>query len=189
MITTVPSRLNVELTLEEFLQLPETKPASEFINGVIQQKPMPQGEHSRIQSKLGAVINEITETQKIAYAFPELRCTFGGRSIVPDVAVFEWERIPRTEKGRIANRFETYPDWSIEILSPEQSQTKVLDNLLHCCQYGTQLGWLIDPEEETVLVLLPEQKIHLFRGDEKLPLLTKIELEITVNDVVNWLAM
>ncbi|MBC7971575.1 MAG: Uma2 family endonuclease, partial [Verrucomicrobia bacterium] len=28
-------------TLEEFLKLPETKPASEYINGSIIQKPMP----------------------------------------------------------------------------------------------------------------------------------------------------
>lgn len=40
------------ITLEEFLKLPETKPASEFINGRIYQKPMPQGKHSRIQLKL-----------------------------------------------------------------------------------------------------------------------------------------
>ncbi|MEO0886876.1 MAG: Uma2 family endonuclease, partial [Cyanobacteria bacterium J06648_10] len=31
------------LTLDGFLALPETKPASEFINGRIIQKPMPQG--------------------------------------------------------------------------------------------------------------------------------------------------
>jgi len=61
------------LTLEEFLTLPETKPASEFINGEIVQKPMPQGEHSRLQGKLCAVINQVTD--QIAYAFPELRCT------------------------------------------------------------------------------------------------------------------
>jgi hypothetical protein len=34
------------LTLEDFLALPETKPASEFIDGKIIQKPMPQGKHS-----------------------------------------------------------------------------------------------------------------------------------------------
>lgn len=34
-------------SLEAFLELPETKPASEFINGQIIQKVMPQGEHSR----------------------------------------------------------------------------------------------------------------------------------------------
>jgi len=26
--------------------------------------------------------------------------------------------------GRVANRFEIHPDWAIEILSPDQSQTK-----------------------------------------------------------------
>ncbi|NEP90999.1 MAG: hypothetical protein F6K18_31610 [Okeania sp. SIO2C2] len=33
------------LTLQEFLQLPETKPAHEYINGEIIQKPMPKGRH------------------------------------------------------------------------------------------------------------------------------------------------
>jgi Uma2 family endonuclease len=33
-------------TLEAFLQLPETKPASEYLDGQIIQKPMPQGKHS-----------------------------------------------------------------------------------------------------------------------------------------------
>jgi len=36
------------LTLTEFLELPETKPACEFIDGMIIQKPMPQGKHSTI---------------------------------------------------------------------------------------------------------------------------------------------
>jgi Uma2 family endonuclease len=35
-------------SLETFLELPETKPASEFINGQITQKVMPQGENSRL---------------------------------------------------------------------------------------------------------------------------------------------
>jgi Uma2 family endonuclease len=37
------------VSLAEFLQLPETKPASEYINGKIIQKPIPQGHHSVIQ--------------------------------------------------------------------------------------------------------------------------------------------
>lgn len=34
------------ITLEEFLRLPETTPASEYVDGAILQKPMPQCEHS-----------------------------------------------------------------------------------------------------------------------------------------------
>lgn len=45
-IITWISTTSKPLTLEEFLKLPETKPASEYVNGKIIQKPMPQGEHS-----------------------------------------------------------------------------------------------------------------------------------------------
>lgn len=91
------------LTLEEFLQLPETKPASEYINGQVSQKSMPQGKHSIIKGELVAIINRALKPQAIARAFPELRCTFCERSIVPDVAVFEYDRIPSDDNGEISN--------------------------------------------------------------------------------------
>jgi Uma2 family endonuclease len=90
-------------TLETFLQAPETELATEFINVATVQKPVPQGEHSLIQGALCEAINQVTKAEKIALAFPELRCTFGGGSIVPDIAVFRWNRIPRTAAGRIVN--------------------------------------------------------------------------------------
>jgi Uma2 family endonuclease len=175
------------ITLEEFLQLPETEPASEYINGQISQKPMPQGEHSRLQGKLVSTINEVAEPQKIALASPELRSTFGGATVVPDVTVFRWERIPRTESGRIANRFESHPDWAIEILSPEQSQTKVLRNLLHCCKNGTELGWLILPDEAGILAVHPNQRVELLEGTDLLPILNNIDLSLTVEQIFSWL--
>jgi Uma2 family endonuclease len=108
------------LTLEEFLKLPETKPASIYINGEIIQKPMPKGKHSRLQLRLCNSINDVVESVHIAYAFPELRCSFGIRSVVPDVAVFNWSRIPFAADGEAPNDFLLPPDWTIEILSPEQ---------------------------------------------------------------------
>src|SRR4028118_57879 len=183
------STVTQPLTLEEFLKLPETKPASEFINGEIVQKPMPQGEHSLLQGELCETINRVAKPQKIAIAFPELRCTFGGDAVFPDVTVFRWERIPLRPSGRIVNRFEIHPDWSIEILSPDQSQTKVLGKLLHCSQHGTELGWLIDPEEESILVVFPEQRVQLLRGTAQLPILSEIALEVTVEQVFGWLTL
>jgi Uma2 family endonuclease len=141
------------ITIEEFLQLPETEPASEFINGQTIQKPMPQGEQSQLQIDLCETINQIAKPQKIAKAFPELRCVFGGLAIVPDIAVFRWERIPRSPSGRVANCFEIYPDWAIEILSPDQRYKQVLAKLLHCAEHGTELGWLLDTEDESILVV------------------------------------
>lgn len=179
---------NNQISLDQFLKLPETQPASEFIHGEITQKPMPQGEHSLIQTTLIEVINGKARNQKIALAFSELRCTFGGATIVPDIAVFRWQRIPKTPSGKISNRFEIHPDWVIEILSPDQQQKKVLTKLLHCSRNGTELGWLMNPEEESILAIFPGQKIELYLGDDQLPILADINLELTVSEVFSWLS-
>jgi len=181
--------LTPSLTLEEFLERPETKPALEYINGTLVEKTMPQGEHSRLQYKLCLAINTVAETGKQACAFPELRCTFGGRSLVPDIAVFRWERIPRTDSGKIANRFELHPDWVIEILSPNQSHSQALDKLLHCSQAGTSLGWLINPAEESIWVIGDNQRIDLFTTDAQLPVLEGIDRQLTTSEILSWLIL
>lgn len=175
------------LTLEEFLQLPETKPASEFIDGQIIHKPMPQGKHSVIQTELSTAINAAFKSQRIARAFSELRCTFGGRSIVPDVSVFVWDRIPRDENREIANVFQLAPDWTIEILSPDQNQTKVTKNILHCLKHETQMGWLIDPDEQSIFVYT-KQQAEVFETQAQLPVpLFASELKLTGENIFSWL--
>ncbi len=175
------------LTLEEFLALPETKPASEFVAGLIEQKPMPQGKHSRLQLKICNLINDVAEAPKIAMALPELRCTFGERSIVPDVAVFSWDRIPFEPSGDIGNSFQMSPDWIIEILSPDQRDSKVIRNILHGLKYGTSLGWLVYPEERAILAFPAGQSPIELVGIDRLPVLLGLELAITVDDVFRLL--
>ena len=184
-------------TLAEFLAMPETKPASEFIAGLIDQKPMPQGQHSRLQLKICNLVNDVAEAAEIAMALPELRCTFGDpltihlplgkRSIVPDVAIFRWERIPFEANGDIANTFEIAPDWTIEILSPDQKDTKVIRNILHCLNHGASLGWLIDPAERLIIAFPANQSPVELSGTNRLPVLAGVDLSITVDDIFGLL--
>ncbi|MBE9099621.1 Uma2 family endonuclease [Vacuolonema iberomarrocanum] len=177
------------ITLEKFLEMPETKPASEYVDGHIIQKPMPQGKHRTIQTEFSTTINGVLKSQRIARAFSELRCTFGGRSTVPDVSVFTWQRIPRDQNGEVANIFPIAPDWTIESLSPDQSQTRVTKNILHCLNHGTQMGWLIDPDEQTVFVYLPKQQPEVFNQlEQTLPVPAFAnELNLSVGLVFGWL--
>lgn len=177
------------LTLEEFLKLPETKPASEYINGQINQKPMPKGRHSRLQGKLCTAINQVVEDKKIAYAFPELRCTFGGRSIIPDIAVFQWDNIAFKSDGEVPDNFENPPDWTIEIISPEQKPNKVIGNILYCLEYGSHLGWFLDPDDSSILIFESGKQPVLFQADDVLSVLPGIELELTPNQIFGWLKM
>ena len=127
------------LTLEQFLKLPETKPASEYIEGEIIQKSMPKTKHSLLQLRACNKINQVTETPKIAYAFPELRCTFDGRSIVPDISVLLWEQIQFDESGEPLDDVLIAPYWAIEILSPQQSSNRVTKKIIHCLQHNLSL--------------------------------------------------
>ena len=177
------------LTLEEFLQQPETKPASEYINGQIIQKPMPKADHSVIQGELTAAINATIKSNQIGRAFPELRCTFDNRSIVPDIAVLPWAAIPRQKDGKVAGELHCAPDWIIEILSSGQSQTKVVKKIMHALAYGTQMGWLIDPDEECVFVYTPDLRAVLYEApDAQLPAPEfATTFQLTVGNLVAWL--
>ncbi len=184
----LPNQTISKLTLAEFLELAETKPEQEYLAGEISHKPMPQGEHSVLQANLVTEINQVGKPQKLACTFPELRCTFAGNSIVPDVAVFEWQNIPLKANGRITNKFEIAPDWIIEILSPDQSANRVIRKITFCLSQGTKLGWLIDPEDESVVIFEPNST-PVVKADSDILLVLEIlgNWQLSAADLFGWL--
>ncbi len=174
-------------TLEEFLKLPyiEESPAWEYISGEAIQKPMGGGKHSLLQKRLVAVIDALGSNYE---AFPELRCTCGNRSVVPDVVVISTNQLPLDKNGEIiSSGIDFAPAWVIEILSPAQSQTKVTGNILHCLRNGSQLGWLIDPSERSILVYQPNSLPDLLSGQDILPVLEDMSLRLSVEEIFGWL--
>ena len=154
------------------------------------------GRSDATKNVLGIEISLMLRRKGIATAFPELRCTFGGRSIVPDLAVFENSRIPTTE-GQIDNVFTIAPDWTIEILSPGQSANKVLKNVNHCLAYGAQMGWLIDAEDRSIVVSRLESPKERLRQrnleviDEPSAIVPVPDfarsIELTIDRIFSWL--
>ncbi|MEL7071446.1 MAG: Uma2 family endonuclease [Cyanobacteria bacterium J06581_3] len=177
------------ITLEDFLQRPETKPASEFIDGQVIQKPMPKAAHSGIQTDLASAINASIRSTRTGRAFNELRCTFGGSSIVPDIAVLPWADIPRSDNGELSGELLSSPTWMIEILSPGQSQSKVVKKILRAIEFGTQMGWLIDPAEKCVFVYWPDLPPAFYEEPTaKIPVVDFASaFSLTVQDLINWL--
>lgn len=176
------------LTLEEFFKLPylEESPAWEYVDGVAIQKPMPKTRHSILQKRL---LIEVDHHSGVYTALPELRCTFAGRSVVPDIAVIAWDRIPVNEVGEPVDNFIEAPDWSIEILSPDQKANRVIDNLLHCIRHGSQLGWMLDPDDYSVLIFAPQREPNVCRGACQLQVLEGVDLELTAEQVFAWLKL
>jgi Uma2 family endonuclease len=81
------------------------------------------------------------------------------------------------------------PDWTIDILSPEQSPNRVTGNILHCIRYGCQLGWLVDPGDRSILAFLPDRQPVLCEGSDIIPVPDAISLDLTSDLVFSWLKM
>ena len=68
---------------------------------------------------------------------------------------------------------------------------KVTGNILHCLNYGTELGWLIDPETQSIIVFFPQQQPLLLEDvEDSLPVPDFLsELQLTLGDIFSWLKL
>jgi Uma2 family endonuclease len=177
----VQAQSRPKTSLTEFHRSPnlEESPAWELFDQVISQKPMPTLHHSILQKRLVSAIDAADSDYE---AFPELRCVLSTHSVVPDIAVLSRDRQP------IGNQpVSGPPNWLIEILSPDQSTTKLIAKIQTCLDEGANLGWLIDSTERIVMIFQPGQPLLLLRDQDILPVLEPIELQLTVAKLFNWL--
>ncbi len=177
------------LSLEEFLRLPEEKPALEYeADGTVTQKVAPQGKHSRLQLMLSNRLNDFAEPARLAMAFPELRTTFAGASYVPDVALYLWDRIPWDANGEVPDEFYEPPDIAIEILSPEQRRNRLRARCEWYVEHGVRLSLLVDPRTRQVDRFRPGARLETLQGDDQIdfaPILAGLQL--TVDELFGWL--
>lgn len=158
------------ISLDEFLKLPEEKPALEFIDGVIEQKVSPKGRHGFLQGELIKRLDQAGIPNKVARAIPELRETFAGASVVPDISVFRWKRLPMDGSGEVADNFLEAPDIAIEIASPEQSTTALVRKCLWYVAHGVQVALLVDPVDRSVLAFRPDRLPIAWHGGDHIDL-------------------
>jgi Uma2 family endonuclease len=165
------------MTFEEFLSLPgiDERPYKEFIDERVETKTSPQTKHSLVTLRLSNHLLRHAEPQRLGLPLPELRCTFAGRSIIPDVVFLLAEHIVIGEDGKVLNPTLRPPDLHVEIVSPDQSVQECRDKLTFSVSHGCPLGWLIDPEREIVHVYRPGRRARrmpddgVLEGDPVLP--------------------
>ena len=154
------------LTLAEFLALPEEKPALEYADGEVTQKVSPKARHGTLQ----LVVANRLDVPGVSRAFPETRTTYAGRSLVPDVIAFTWDRIPEDEQGEIPDDITVPPDVAVEVRSPGQS---VRDQIERCRWYvanGVRLSLFVDPLRRVVRVFRPDGESGPLAGDDVIDL-------------------
>jgi Uma2 family endonuclease len=161
------------LTLEEFLRLPEAKPALEYADGEVTQKVSPKLRHGASQTAFVTLVNAVGIPKRLAFAAVETRCTFGGRSHVPDVAVFSWERIPVDADGEMLDDVSCPPDIAVEVVSPGQSMAAQANRCRWYVANGVRVSLLLDPRARlgrSVRVFRLDGETGPLRGAERVDL-------------------
>jgi Uma2 family endonuclease len=167
MTTMAPRRM----TLEEFLRLRERKPALEFIDGEVSQKVAAKARHGALQLEGAMLISAFARPNRLARAFPETRATFSGRSYVPDVVVYRWDRIPTTADGEVADDVMLPPDIAIEVISPGRTVSKLSERCRWFVAYGVAVALLVVPRRRTVY------RFHAREGERALTGVERIDLD------------
>ncbi len=161
------------ITVDEFLRMPETKPASELIDGEVVQKPMTKRSHWRTAQALAAALERYMQTHG-GDAGPEatvpLRAT--GDVFVPDMAYWAPDKPQGTNE-------ETLPaTLAIEIRSEGQTMAYLRRKCRRYRESGVDAVWLIDPEHHVVEVFDGEQDGVPASGILRSPHLPGFELDL-----------
>jgi len=131
------------------ITVPQTKPATEWVNGRALQKVSPQERHARAQ---GAMVSALTAwaheagsgrvgTEWEFRVTPPLEVT---RPLIPDVAFLSFERLAY-ENEEAAQIPYMAPDVAVEILSSDDRRRDVNEKIRVYLAAGAKLVLLVDP--------------------------------------------
>jgi len=138
------------VTIEEYLSNPAYEHC-EYIDGEVVELNVGTGQHGRIQAWCVSRLIDYLSRNPVGSAYVELHCRLriSGRDRyrLPDICVV----IGPPVEGYL----ERAPDLCIEIRSPQDSVSDQIGKFGDYFANGCKLGWLILPDEKSVLVLTP----------------------------------
>jgi len=128
------------VTIDEFLRMPETEPASELIDGEVVQKPMTKRDHWLVADALLAVLRAYRKSRG-GLSGPETTLPFrpGTSALVPDLAYWGPNKPTGTREESLP------PTLAVEIRSEGQSLDGLRAKCLFYIANGVDVAWLIDP--------------------------------------------
>jgi Uma2 family endonuclease len=136
------------------------KPALEWVNNQIRQKVSPERKHGIAQGRFWAALDAWAEANGAGTAATEWRFLVPPageirRTLVPDIAYLSYERMPLAEQEHTALPAMA-PDAVVEVLSPDDRPRDVEEKIRVYLSAGTNVVFVVDPDERTVRIVDPD---------------------------------
>jgi len=154
-------------TYADLVAVPENFVA-EILDGELYASPRPASPHAhaagKLAIKIGGPFGDGENGPGGWWFLPEPELHFGTDIIVPDIAGWRRERMPRIPN---VAHFTLAPDWLCEVLSPSTQGIDRRKKLPIYAREGVNHAWLVDPLLHTLEVLrLESQRWSLVAGHE-----------------------
>ncbi len=182
------TQLKTQLTLEEFLALPEGDVTYEFVNGAAVPKykndeMSPKFFHARFQKTLLILLDQCLQNNgrvEVEWAV-KLKINNENWVPVPDLTYVSYNLLPRDWLQDEA--CPVTPELVIEIISPGQTFGEMTEKATAYLQAGVLRVWVVDTKARTITIFAPAcvpvtYRDNLTISDDLLP-----ELKITANEV------
>jgi Uma2 family endonuclease len=161
----LPLRQCFDRTAPLPLRIPETKPATEFIDGRLARKMSPYGLHAFVQLAIAAPLRDWARRNRCGRVGTEwdFDLTLPGQPtnrLVPDVAYLSYSRVA-FEDAAWARVPSVAPNVAVEILSEGQNLKNTARRVEIFLECGTELVLLIDPRMQQAWAIDAGSTRHL----------------------------
>jgi Uma2 family endonuclease len=161
------SRLVTAAELEKF---PDDDRRYELVDGRIVRMSPVGYQHGRVVARLATLLERHTQSRGLGVVLAEVGFTLGSNPDTvraPDIAFLQRGRVPSTEPRGF---WKGPPDLAIEVLSPEDRPSEVVQKIEEYMARGVSAVLIVDPDERTATVHRPLQPPATLRSNERLDL-------------------
>ncbi len=151
------------MTLEEFLE--NDVEGYEYIKGELVQMPDASRRHGEVNMNIIHYLYSYVRQHKLGRMYPaETSFKVGERVLKPDVAFVSTERLTGDEDKGLP----IPPDLAIEVVSPTDILSRVVDKVLAYLDAGTRCIWVVEPKMKTVTVYQSATNIKILTCEDTL---------------------
>lgn len=155
------------VTAEQLFRKPDDGRRYELVGGELREMAPAGGEHGAIAFNLGRLLGNHVAKGRLGQVYAAetgFKITSTPDTVrAPDVAFVDRERVEVA--GRVTGYWPGAPDLAVEVVSPNDVHTEVVEKALSWLEAGCRMVLVVDPGQRTVTVYRSLEDIRILRAE------------------------
>jgi len=154
------------VTAEELLRMPDAGFRYELVRGQLRKMPPAGNEHGYRASELSSELRNHVKANDLGRAYAVETGFKIHSDPAPDAAFVSRE--PLEETGPVEGYWPGVPDLAVEVVSPNDRHSEVIEKALEWLDAGCRMVLVVDPKQHTVTVYRSREYIRILTEGEAL---------------------